>query len=611
MDNQWVNLYNYSRNQQRLQMSSCNVASLIKKLFGMKGRENIEMSWWTIISFLFFTALVAVISWVITRKEDLSTNTGYFLGGRSLSGVVIAGSLILTNLSAEQLVGTNGTAFINGLSSMSWEVTSGVTLVFMALIFLPRYLKGGFTTVPEFLEERFDKGTRNLVTGLFLISLAFVTLPIVLYAGGIALNSLFNISELFHVSESQGLFIMIAATGIVGGIYAIFGGLKAVAVSDTINGAGLLIGGLLIPVLGLRQLGQGSIMAGVDTLITVHPERMNAIGSAQSSVPFSTIFTGILLVNTFYWCTNQQIVQRAFGAQNLKEGQKGVLYAGVIKSLVPIMLVVPGIIASHLYGSEITNQDSAYSVLVGHVLPLPLVGFFGAVMFGAVLSSFNSALNSASTMFCLNIYKPIFHKDISDEKLVFAGKIFGTIIAVFSIFVAPLIAQAPDGLYNFMKSVMGFFNIPTLVVVLMGFATKKVPAIGAKISIIFFMVCYALYKFVFPLPIHYLHIYGILFVCCVIIMLVAGKVAPMEKPYVQKDVKEVDLTPWKYAKPISSVLVTTLVYLYTVFSPIGIIGIGKDYAGKLIGMTVGYIVISAVLFYIILKKQNLKSIRDE
>lgn len=182
------------------------------------------MTAWALGSFVFFTALVAVISWWMTRNDNLSTNTGYFLAGRSLTGVVIAGSLILTNLSAEQLVGTNGLGFQSGLSSMSWEATSGVTLVFMALIFLPRYLKGGFTTVPDFLEERFDEGTRNLVTALFLMSLALVTLPIVLYAGGIALNSLFNVGELLHMDSASSLCFVIALIGIVGGIYAIFGG---------------------------------------------------------------------------------------------------------------------------------------------------------------------------------------------------------------------------------------------------------------------------------------------------------------------------------------------------------------------------------------------------
>lgn len=569
------------------------------------------MGWWTLISFVFFTALVALVSWLITRKEDLSTNTGYFLGGRSLSGIVIAGSLILTNLSAEQLVGLNANGFDSGMNAMSWESTSGITLVFMALIFLPRYLKGGFTTIPEFLEERFDKGTRNLVTGLFLISLAFVTLPIVLYAGGIAMNSLFNVSDMLGISEQSSLFLVIAGTGIIGGIYAIFGGLKAVAVSDTINGIGLLIGGMMIPILGLAALGDGSVLGGMDALIMEAPDRMNIMGTVGNSVPFGTIFTGMLLVNTFYWCTNQQIVQRTFGAKNLIEGQKGVLIAGFIKMFVPIILVIPGIIAFQLFGDQISHQDSAYSVLVANVLPAPLVGFFGAVLFGAVLSSFNSALNSASTMFCLNIYKPIFEPKVSDKKLVYIGKIFGVAIGIFSIVVAPQIANAPDGLYAFMKSIMGFFNIPTLVVVLMGFVTKKVPAIGAKISIIFFITAYALYKFVFPLPIHYLHVYGILFLICVVIMLVCGKVAPRKEVYVEKNSHEVELESWVYAKPVSGVIVTTLIYMYVVLSPIGIINQGPDYMGRLGVITVIYAVVTVATYFIILKKFNKSYLEEE
>ncbi|MVB10716.1 putative symporter YidK [Caprobacter fermentans] len=564
------------------------------------------MTAWALGSFVFFTALVAVISWWMTRNDNLSTNTGYFLAGRSLTGVVIAGSLILTNLSAEQLVGTNGLGFQSGLSSMSWEATSGVTLVFMALIFLPRYLKGGFTTVPDFLEERFDEGTRNLVTALFLMSLALVTLPIVLYAGGIALNSLFNVGELLHMDSASSLCFVIALIGIVGGIYAIFGGLKAVAVSDTINGIGLLIGGLLIPILGLLALGNGNLIAGFSSLIVNSPERMDSLGSAKlpGTAPLGTLFTGMILVNTFYWCTNQQIVQRTFAAKDLVEGQKGVLLAGFIKIFTPIILVIPGVIAYQLYGSEIKNIDSAYSVLVNHVLPVPLIGFFGAVMFGAVLSSFNSALNSAATMFCINVYKPIFNKNVSDKKLVFIGKVFGIILAIFSILVAPQIAKAPNGLYTFMKSVMGFFNIPTLVVVLMGFATKKVPPIGAKISIAFFIAAYALYKFVFPIPIHFLYVYAILFLCCIAIMLIAGKIAPMKKEYHQKDVGQVDLTSWKYAKPISFMVLTTTLYVYFLFSRFGIVFHGENYGGRFTVITLIYLVLSAAGFVYIRKRHN-------
>ena len=538
-----------------------------------------------VVTFIFFTALVAVISWYFTKNENLESNKGYFLGGRSLSGVVIAGSLLLTNLSTEQLVGMNGNAFRGGMSVIGYEVTSGITLIFMGLYFLPRYLKSGFTTVPQFLEERYDKGTRNLVAVLFLISLGIIQLPVILYSGGVAMNSLFNVSEIFHVSENAALIISIWGIGIIGGIYAIFGGLKAVAVSDTINGVGLVIGGLLIPFLGFKVLGDGSILNGIEKLVIESPEKLNAIGGAGDPVPFSTLFTGIILINTFYWCTNQAIVQRAFGAKSLAEGQKGVIYAGFLKIFAPIILAVPGIIAYQLYGNEILKADFAYPVLVNRVLPTSLVGFFGAVLFGAILSSFNSALNSASTLFCLDLFKPIFAPNIEDKKLVQAGKIFGTVLGLVSIFVAPYIADAPNGLFEFMKKFMGFFNVPTLVIVFVGFFSKKIPAVAAKIAIFVFMFLYGIFQFVYKVNISFLHLLGGLFILCVIIMAVIGYIAPMKTPYKQSEVEEVSLVQWKYAKPTCALIVTTTIYVYILLSPLGIVGIQNNIGGKFISLT--------------------------
>ncbi len=560
-----------------------------------------------VVTFIFFTALVAVISWYFTKNENLESNKGYFLGGRSLSGVVIAGSLLLTNLSTEQLVGMNGNAFRGGMSVIGYEVTSGITLIFMGLYFLPRYLKSGFTTVPQFLEERYDKGTRNLVAVLFLISLGIIQLPVILYSGGVAMNSLFNVSEIFHVSENAALIISIWGIGIIGGIYAIFGGLKAVAVSDTINGVGLVIGGLLIPFLGFKVLGDGSILNGIEKLVIESPEKLNAIGGAGDPVPFSTLFTGIILINTFYWCTNQAIVQRAFGAKSLAEGQKGVIYAGFLKIFAPIILAVPGIIAYQLYGNEILKADFAYPVLVNRVLPTSLVGFFGAVLFGAILSSFNSALNSASTLFCLDLFKPIFAPNIEDKKLVQAGKIFGTVLGLVSIFVAPYIADAPNGLFEFMKKFMGFFNVPTLVIVFVGFFSKKIPAVAAKIAIFVFMFLYGIFQFVYKVNISFLHLLGGLFILCVIIMAVIGYIAPMKTPYKQSEVEEVSLVQWKYAKPTCALIVTTTIYVYILLSPLGIVGIQNNIGGKFISLTLGYIIISAVSFFLMNKISNTKS----
>ncbi len=529
------------------------------------------MSALTLISFLFFTGLVALISWWKTRSENLETSAGYFLGGRSLSGLVIAGSLLLTNLSTEQLVGMNGQGFSAGLVFMGWEVTSGFTLVLMALIFLPRYLRGGIATVADFLEKRYDAGTRNIIAGLFLISLGVIFLPTVLYSGALALDQLFGIQASFGVSPRTALVMMVWAIGIIGGIYAIFGGLKAVAVSDTVNGIGLLIGGMLIPILALLKMGDGSFGAGVSRMINEHPEKLNAIGDSASPVPFGALFCGIMLINIFYWCTNQAIVQRTFGAKNLAEGQKGVLYAGFLKIFAPFILVIPGIAAFHLYPTEVSNPDFAYPVLVAKILPTSLIGFFGAVLFGAILSSFNSALNSASTLFALNLYRPIFKPQINDRDLVRVCKIFGTALAIFSMLVAPSIANAPDGLFTFMKKFMGFFNIPTLIVILVGFFTARVSAFAAKATIALYMALYGIFQFVFPVQMSFLYLLGILFVVCTLFMLIVGKLKPNTEAYVQETAGGVDLTPWPYAWHVSAVGVIAMVAVYATFSPWGLI----------------------------------------
>ena len=209
-----------------------------------------------------FMALVAWISYLKTRGE-VSTRDGYFLAGRGLGAVFIAGSMLLTNLSAEQLIGLNGSAYGFNLSSMGWEVTAAVATIAMAFIFLPRYVAGAFSTLPQFLNDRFDGSVRRMSVILFMVGYGLVTIPSVLYSGSIAVLRLFDVPELLNISYSQGLILTIVGVGSIGALYAIFGGLKAVAVSDTLNGVGLLIVGIAVPILGLAALGQGSVAEGL------------------------------------------------------------------------------------------------------------------------------------------------------------------------------------------------------------------------------------------------------------------------------------------------------------------------------------------------------------
>ncbi|RNA68505.1 solute:sodium symporter family transporter [Alteribacter keqinensis] len=527
------------------------------------------MNWIIILSFLFFTGMVAVISYQKTKKEKLDTSDGYFLGGRSLTAWVIAGSLMLTNLSTEQLIGLNAEGYEFNMSSMGWEVGSAIALVIVAFFFLPRYLKGGITTIPDFLEKRYDAGVKQFVTILFLFGYIFNLLPPILYSGAVALSGMFNVPEMLGVSPTVALWITVWVIGCIGSLYAIFGGLKAVAVSDTINGIGLLIGGLMVPILGLMVLGGGNPFSGFNVIVENTPEKLNAVGSNTDPVPFGTMFTGMLLVNLFYWGTAQHIMQRAIAAKNLKEGQKGLIIAAFLKLLGPVFLILPGIIAFNLLGDNLNAMD-AYPALVNHILPTPLVGLFAAILFGAVLSSFNSVLNSSVTLFVLNIYKPYFKPKAPDHVLIKHGKVFGLFLALFAMMVAPLIAMVPQGFFQYLQMVNGFYNVPILTIIIVGYLTKKVPAFAAKVSLVVFISTYGFTQLVWDGGLHFLHILAILFVVCVTLMLVIGRIYPREKEFVLQEESAVDMTPWRIVYPMGAVATAAMILVYLLFSVAGI-----------------------------------------
>jgi SSS family solute:Na+ symporter len=254
-----------------------------------------------LISFVSFTGLIAAITYVMTRGDDHASSDGYFLAGRRLTGPVIAGSLLMTNLSTERMVGLNGAAFTDGFSVMAWEVIAVCALVLMALFFLPRFLKSGVTTVPQFLEERFDPGTRTITTLIFLIAYAVILLPIILYTGARGLNGMLDMPALTGIeSEVGNITFTVLLVGLIGTTYAIFGGLRTVAVSDTLNGIGLLSGGLLIVYFGLQAVSGGEgVLTGLEQIRATHPDRFNSIAGPSQSVPFPTLFTGVLLLNLF------------------------------------------------------------------------------------------------------------------------------------------------------------------------------------------------------------------------------------------------------------------------------------------------------------------------
>ena len=517
---------------------------------------------------------MGAVAWFSYQKARATTSDseGYFLAGRGLSAPFIAGSLLLTNLSAEQLIGLNGSAYGFNMSAMGWEVTAAVATIAMAFFFLPRYLAGGFTTLPQFLADRYDDDVRRLSVILFLLGYGLVTIPSVLYAGSVAVLKLFDIPEFLGLSYGSSLVLTVIVIGSVGALYAVLGGLKAVAVSDTLNGLGLLVVGIAVPLLGLHLLG-GDIASGAHIVTSTDVDKLNAIGDQDDPTPFGTLFTGMVFANLFYWCSNQYVIQRTLAAKSFAEGQKGVLLSGYFKVLVPFFMMVPGVIAYHLYGSGLDSIDLAYPQLVKDTLPTWALGFFLAVLLGAVFSSFNSLINSSATMLTLDVIQPLARQPIEDARLVSIAKISSIGIAAVSLGIAPLLQFAPEGLWQIIRIFSGFYNIPIIAVVLVGMLTTRVPALAVKVAIGFHLIAYALLQFVFKdvVNIHFLHLYAILFVSEVAILLLIGHLRPMQVRSATRSAP-VDMTPWVFAKACSFSLFSCVVLLYMIFSPLGLAG---------------------------------------
>lgn len=547
---------------------------------------------WTLVTFIGFTVLVAVISYLKTKGDDQTTADGYFLAGRGLPGFVIAGSLLLTNLSAEQLVGTNGQTWLVGMSPMAFEIVAAPCCIVLALWAAPRYLKGGITTIPQLIGQRFGRSTKLWFSIAYIILYLVVQIPVILYSGSLVFENIFHVSDIFGLSTFGSVVVLCIVISIVGSIYAIFGGLKVVAVSDTVNGVGLLIGGFMIPFFALHVLGNAAgydgiaIIDGFKYLAQTYPEKLNSIGKLTAEapeVPWITVFTGLIFLGLQSWCTHQSFIQRVLAAENLKEAQKGALYCAFLKIIGFMYLALPGVIAYalfELHGNQVSMMDAAYPQLVTEVIPAPLMGFFAAVMFGAILSSFNSVLNSVNTMFTMDIYHEYINPEASEMKLVQVGKNIGIVFAVATTIVGPMVYFFPAGLKTFLDSFVMLIGLPVLSAVFGGFFFKYLPQYAAKFIMIFHIICYGLFLIIAPQypvvggSIHYLYAILVLWPIELLIMAFLNhknkKDHPDMEAWEQEDVHAVDMTPWKYRKVCAVAIIALCIIVYAAFSPLGL-----------------------------------------
>lgn len=529
------------------------------------------MGYISILTFIVIIGLIWFYAYKRSRSVDTNTSEGYFLGGRTLKGFTIAGTIIMANLSTEQIVGQNGQSYEAGMQVMAWEVTAAIAIVLLALVFLPKYLKYGVDTISDFIEIRYDAATKRIVSSLFIITYMISFLPVVLYSGSLVFIKIFQVDKMLSVNSLTAIALIAGIIGIIGLFYLLIGGLSLSAFSDTLYGIGLLVGGLAVPVIGLMILGSGNLLNGLDSVRTSTPELLNSIGAVDSDiVPWPTLFMGMLFNNVFYWCTNQLIVQKTLAGENLKEGQKGAIYVGFFKVISAMILVFPGIIAFNMFGDALSTPDNAYPNLITAVLPEGLYGVFGAVFFGAILSSFVGALNATATLFTLDFYRPVFKKNATDRQVARAGKFVTVLVGLISVIIAPFISFAPSGLYNVVQQFNGLYSMPLLAIILLGFYSKHVTALAAKVTFVFHVVAYGLATLLLP-DTHYLYILSALFFIDVILMWTIGKIKPLDQAFVfEEGNHKVDLTPWKYAKWGGAFVVICVVAMYVLFSPLGL-----------------------------------------
>lgn len=422
--------------------------------------------------------ILTLAQWVSREKAGHVKNTGdYFLAGKSLPWWAIGASLIAANISAEQIIGMSGSGFVIGLGIASYEWMAAATLLIVGKYFLPIFLRMGISTMPQYLEQRFDSRVRIVMAVFWLGVYVFVNLTSILWLGALAINTVTGL-ELNYALATLSLLAI---------AYSIYGGLKAIALTDIVQVAMLVLGGLLIAYLVLVEIGAGEgVIAGFTTLVDRVPEKFDMILSPDNPnyihLPgLSVLLGGMWIMNLSYWGFNQYIIQRALAAKSIQEAQRGIAFAAYLKLLMPVIVVLPGI-AAVLLAPDIRAPDQAYPEMM-KLAPDGIRGIIFAALIAAILSSLGSMMNSISTIFTVDLYSR-FSKQRTERELVNIGRV----VAVASIAVAAVIAQPLlgrfDQAFQYIQEFTGFFTPGIVTIFLLGMFFQRITALAALASAI-------------------------------------------------------------------------------------------------------------------------------
>ncbi len=426
-------------------------------------------------------ALLAVALWVSRVPAGQSKSTeDYFLAGRALPWWAIGASLIAANISAEQIIGQSGQGYAVGIAIAAYEWQAAIVLIIVAKWFLPIFLKRGIYTMPQFLDQRYGHGVKSLMSVYWIVLYTAVNLTTVLWLGGLAVNSV------------TGLPVMasMAALGLFAAVYSIYGGLKAVALTDIVQVTILIFGGLALTWIALDQIGGASgPTGGLLRLYNEMPGHFKMILArehpAYGDLPgIWTLLGGLWVLHFSYWGFNQYIIQRALGAPNLAEAQKGLAFAAFLKLLIPLFVVIPGIAAVMLASEGVINgaalaekSDRTYGELM-KLAPAGMRGLVFAALIAAIISSLASMMNSISTIFTMDIYRSI-RADLTERHYVSVGRIAACSAIVIALVLAkPFIGGFESG-FQAVQEYSGFIAPGVVAVFLLGFFSKRTNALGA------------------------------------------------------------------------------------------------------------------------------------
>ena len=418
----------------------------------------------------YFLVVMTVVWWVSRRGKDSSED--YFLAGRSLPWWIIGASLIASNISTEQIIGMNGTAFESGIAVISYSlIGAAVTILLVARYFLPAFLKMKIYSMPEFLERRYDWRVSTGMGVFWILVYIFVNLTSVLSLGAITLKAVLDIPITYSI-------VGLAA---VSAVYTIYGGLSAVAWTDFIQVGVLIIGGLAVVWLGLDTVADGEgVAAGFSQLYRAQSDKFHTIlPASHEELPWTGIFLGGLWIAALsYWGCNQYIIQRALAAQSLQEARYGLLFAAFLSLVVSLIIVVPGVIAAELYPQDITARDQAFPYLVKRLLPPGYTGLVIAALIAAIISSLNAMCNSVATIFTMDIYCKVIHRGASDRRMIRVGRVATAVSLLLAMLVAPSVARL-GRLFLFIQEYTGFVTPGVLCIFLFGLFWPRANSRGA------------------------------------------------------------------------------------------------------------------------------------